>query len=62
MLGCSFLRCAAAKGEPALRPPCRSFLVRQWVHQWGRFLLFLAGFYYIPVRGWRNVRAAEECR
>ncbi|KAL4435419.1 hypothetical protein ABPG77_006181 [Micractinium sp. CCAP 211/92] len=42
--------------------PFRSFLVRQWVHQWGRFLLFLAGFYYIPVRGWRNMRAAEECR
>lgn len=42
--------------------PFRSFLVRQWIHQWGRFLLFLSGFYCIPVRGWRNMRAAEECR
>lgn len=42
--------------------PFRQFLVRQWVHQWGRFLLFVAGFYHIPVRGWHNVRAAEECR
>ncbi|KAL4419827.1 hypothetical protein ABPG75_006925 [Micractinium tetrahymenae] len=42
--------------------PFRSFLVRQWVHQWGRFLLFLSGFYYIPVRGWRNMAAADECR
>ena len=47
---------------PAPCPACRQFLVRQWIHQWGRFLLFVAGFYYIPVRGWHNMRAAEECR
>lgn len=42
--------------------PFRQFLVRQWIHQWGRFLLFVAGFFYIPTRGWHNMRAAEESR
>ncbi|PSC70078.1 Lysophospholipid acyltransferase LPCAT4 [Micractinium conductrix] len=42
--------------------PFRQLLVRQWIHQWGRFLLFVAGFYYVPVKGWHNMRAAEECR
>lgn len=39
-----------------------AFLVQQWIHQWGRFLLFVAGFYWIPVRGWANMRAAEAER
>lgn len=36
--------------------------MQQWIHQWGRFLLFVAGFYWIPVRGWANMRAAEAER
>ena len=107
--------------NPAPQPPLcpvvtagRQLLVRQWIHQWGRFLLFVAGagvgegqrgavarkatqsgrpvtaafrrnllattvraacpmrcyhlrdmtagFYYVPVKGWHNMRAAEECR
>jgi hypothetical protein len=42
--------------------PLRQALVRQWIHQWGRFVLFVSGFYHIPVRGWHNLRAAEESR
>lgn len=48
--------------SPGAAPARSSFLVRQWIHQWGRFLLFVSGFYWIPVRGWANMRAAEAAR
>lgn len=63
----SYLHAQAFYLPPAPLPPaashsCRAFLVQQWIHQWGRFLLFVAGFYWIPVRGWANMRAAEAER
>lgn len=62
MLACAG-RCPTPDGRRVrLPPPRRQFLVRQWIHQWGRFLLFVSGFYVIPVRGRRNLAAAEACR
>lgn len=54
--------CPSAQGAPPSHPFCSAFLVQQWIHQWGRFLLFVAGFYWIPIRGWANMRAAEAER
>eukprot|EP00887_Chlorella_sp_A99_P002956 scaffold24.g2956.t1 len=42
--------------------PLRSGVIRPWVMLCSRILLFIFGFYYIPVKGWGNLEAARQSR